>query len=274
MKTTARWLPILTLMALSGVARAGLPLAPTVTYGLIRDEFGLPYTAGAVVALVKADETISASQAIDGMLLPGVNYRLSLELDSSAPVSRPQAALVGDPILLTVSVGGIRQPVTPSPQMLAGEPGTAQRLDFATGHSSANDGIPDAWKELMVLLSDGFFTSIDDIKAHEDPDKDGYTNLEEFRAGTLPFCATSVFAVTDLQRVPGTSLLQIRFATTDSSRQYRILTGPAGGPWAPAASSATVDGELRHQTYSGTYRTRTVFVDGSHPAAFFRVAVN
>ncbi len=274
MKTTARWLPILTLMTLSGAARAGLPLAPTVTYGLIRDEFGYPYAAGAVVALVKADETISTAQTIDGMLLPGVNYRLSLELESGAPLARPHAALVGEPILLTVSVGGIRQPVTPSPQMPAGAAGTAQRLDFATGHSSANDGIPDAWKALMVELSGGFFTSIDDIKAHEDPDNDSYTNLEEFRAGTLPFSATSVFAVTDLQRVPGTSLLQIRFPTTDSSRQYRILTGPAGGPWAPAASSASVDGELRHQSYSGTYRTRTVFVDGSHPAAFFRVAVN
>lgn len=278
MKTTS----ILKALGVCGMfataVQAGLPLAPTVTYGLIRNEYGQPILSGADVAIIKNDGsgTVCAHQMIEGLFLPGVNYRLSLELESGAPLRRIQAALVGDPMRIAVTIGGVDQPLTPNPAFPAPSPGVARRIDYATGIDSDGDGIPDAWKALMVLMSDGFFTSIDDIKAHEDPDEDGLTNLQEFLAGTLPFLATDVFQIVDVERDPETRRFKLRFSTTDALRTYHVLTSTGDRPenWIPIPSTLTPDGELIYQTYPGNNRVRTVYVDGSLPQGFFRIAVN
>ena len=46
--------------------------------------------------------------------------------------------------------------------------------------STAHDGIPDVWKKKYG------FDILDETVANRDDDKDGFTNLEEFRAGTDP----------------------------------------------------------------------------------------
>ena len=255
----------------------GLPMAPVITYGLLRNEYGTPIDSGAVVSLVKADspETICARHQVDGQLLVGVNYRLSLEMEDATPLQRTYAALVDEPMQVKVTIGGIEQPLTPTPFFNAPDSGTAQRIDFSIGVDSDGDGIPDAWKELMVIWSDGFFTSIDDIKADEDPDGDGMTNWEEYLAGTLPFLATDVLAITDFDRDPETGRLAIRFLSVDTRRYHIIVSQSLDEPiWSPAASSPTPYGELEYRIIEGTGRTIKVYVEGDLPSAFFRIAVN
>ncbi len=73
------------------------------------------------------------------------------------------------------------------------------------------DGLPDAWE----MANFGNLTPT----TNEDPDGDGLTNLQEYRAGTNPKSATSLFHVTDA--APSGNDFVIRFPSV-SGKLYRI----------------------------------------------------
>src|SRR5690606_18558172 len=74
----------------------------------------------------------------------------------------------------------------------AAAPATTGR---AFTNDSDGDGMPDDW-ELLYELDPN--SSAD---ADEDPDNDGMSNLNEYRAGTNPRLASSVLAFTRVERV-------------------------------------------------------------------------
>ena len=74
-----------------------VPKPPVVTYGLIRDEYGVPLAADAkasarLVLDSAPDGRVYAQSAVEANVFLGMNYRLSLEIDSSGPV-RSRAAV-------------------------------------------------------------------------------------------------------------------------------------------------------------------------------------
>lgn len=78
---------------------------------------------------------------------------------------------------------------------------------------SDNDGLPDEYETIYGLnpnLAD----------AHGDLDKDGMTNLEEFRAGTLPNRADSVFRVSGIRTASGAVTLTWEPA---AGKTYRLM---------------------------------------------------
>ena len=66
-----------------------------------------------------------------------------------------------------------------------------QSQKFIVSVDSDNDGIPDAWETR-------YFTNLTTAGATSDFDKDGFTDLAEYRAGTLPLQSNSLFAVTSV----------------------------------------------------------------------------
>jgi hypothetical protein len=102
----------------------------------------------------------------------------------------------------------------------AGAP-TAAAANAVNAYDSDNDGLPDAW-ELQ------YFSSVNDPQAapNADPDGDGFTNLQEYIAGTSP--------------IDGGSYLKIDSATTAGSTATIHFTAVAG------------------KTYTVLYRTNLV----------------
>ena len=277
MKIITKPLLLSAALALAIVAQAGLPLAPTITYGMIRDEFGQPLNSGTQVKLVKvADPNLVCAQYdVNGQFQPGVNYRLSLELEDAMPLWRAYAALVGTPMQIIVTVGGKVQPLTPTPYFNAPAPGVARRVDFSTAVDSDGDGLPDAWEELMVAWSEGFFTSILDINPLDDSDGDGMNNRDEYLAGTLPFLKTDIFAITAMATQPASGRLSLTFPTSDTRTYHLLVSDSLDAPtWSPVQSSATAEGDLSYRTYKGTGRTLTVYVGKADGHAFYRIGAD
>jgi len=262
---------------LTSAVNSGLPVPPAVTYGLIRDEYGQPLLSGAGVWLVKAaePEKICAGHTINGLLRADVNYRLSLELESVAPLDRSYAALIGTPMRIIVKVGETEQPLTPSPLFDAPAAGTARRVDFFTGVDADDDGLPDAWEWLIIAWSEGLYNALSDIDPNGDIDNDGMTNRQEFLAGTNPLLSTDLLMVTRFERVADASRMAITFTTVEN-RRYHILTAATGvaDQWSPVPTAAAREVAPAYQTYLGTGRDITVYVEMLAPAALFRIAVN
>jgi hypothetical protein len=258
-------------------AYSGYPMPPAVTYGLIRDEYGHPLLHGSSAWLVKADTptNICAGHTIEGLIRPDVNYRLSLELENEPPLMREYAALVGTPMQIIVKIGEDVQPLTPSPFFNAPAAGTSRRIDFCTGVDSDNDGLPDAWEWLIIAWSEGLYSSLADITPDGDLDNDGMTNLQEFLAGTNPLLATDLLKVTNLERVKDSNRMAITFTTVEN-RRYRVVTTTLGAEnqWIPVPTADSAKAGLSYQTYKGTGRDITLYLDTQQPAAMFRIAVD
>lgn len=271
---------IATMLTLAAVEALAIPQSPVVTYGMIRDEYGNPLKGSSALTmkLVKADAPdgqVYALTSVGETGYPGVNYRLSLEIDSTGP-SRPYAVLEGTEMEIEFFIDGERQTVTPSPVFAVPANGTAQRKDYSLGQDADGDGLPDAW-EAWVLSIDGRpcdAAAIAAFKPGDDSDGDGMDNLQEFFAGTDPFLATDLFAITHFVKTGAGNRTEIRF-TTVPGRTYRVLTAETleNPAWNPVATSRISDGPTAYETYAGTGRDITLYIDTPMAdAAFFRVA--
>lgn len=75
-------------------------------------------------------------------------------------------------------------------------PAEAMVVSFSEDRWTPSDGIPDNWMSNHFGHADG--RAADWSRPFDDPDRDGMTNLEEYRAGFNPLSFTSCFAITSL----------------------------------------------------------------------------
>ena len=64
-----------------------------------------------------------------------------------------------------------------------GRPGGITQLDLTLGEDLDGDGLPDAWERSIADAG----LSINEILPGGDNDKDGLTNLEEYKSGNYAF---------------------------------------------------------------------------------------
>jgi len=143
-------------------------------------------------------------------------------------------------------------------------PGPPQEFNFggASGLSTTmipngdtdGDGLPDWWEVL-------YFGGITNALASADGDADGQSNVQEFRAGTHPSNALSVFAVQSFAPASGAYVLQWSSAT--------------GRTYAVAASTNLMTGFVSVATNiaaTPVMNVYTVFWGGAH-SSYFAVEV-
>jgi type VI secretion system secreted protein Hcp len=82
---------------------------------------------------------------------------------------------------------------------------------------SDNDGLPDVYETLYGL-------NVREADADDDLDKDGMTNIEEFRAGTLPNRSDSIFRVSGARTENGATSLNWE---TAPGKTYRLMGTPS-----------------------------------------------
>ena len=104
--------------ACAAFAASAIPQAPVITYGLVRDPYGTPLTkaSSATLELVRnaaRDGTVYARASVGDSGIPGMNYRLSLEIDSSGP-TRANAVCAGTEMFVAAALGGNAATLSPT----------------------------------------------------------------------------------------------------------------------------------------------------------------
>ena len=169
------------------------PPAPSYTiYGTVRDAHGNPLNtlAGEIIVSRPTGEEIVRGPS-ESQLAPAINYTVHVAMDGgTTPVLyKSNAMFTAQPFTIKVLFNGVLY--TPiemqGANWTAGLPGASVRINLTLGPSSANDGLPDAWKQDLINSDPtGRLRTFADIKPGDDLDGDGLTNLQEFIAGTNP----------------------------------------------------------------------------------------
>lgn len=212
------------------------PPAPYhVIYGQVRDEYGQPLTLSSAQIIFSVNEPIGIQviSHINPDLEPGVNYRLTLAMDSGArpDLYKSTALMPTVPFRLHVMMGGVTNlPIglfaNITNTALLGQPAQSTRIDLILGKDEDGDGLPDAWQQLLRdLLGNGTATGPDD-----DADGDGIRNLDEYLAGTYAFDPENGFR---LELVPGANGELLLEFMVISPRTYTLLRSTDLKTWTP-----------------------------------------
>lgn len=225
--------PLLALASAAGWVRAGIPEPDLVWYGRVLTTSGGAPVRLAVGTLVWRIEPLSGGDAIVlTTQLMNINDQFSFVLRVPCETPEPGGTVTAGTVSLsgpttryrraTVTLDGQPLALVSAPDQFAPNPadrGRLEQIDLSLGSSQADsdgDGLPDAWEQQ-------FFGGLS-ANPNDDFDKDGVSNLREFRAGTHPKDPRSLFEVVEINAL--TSGIQIRWSS-QSNRRYRIRRSPA-----------------------------------------------
>ena len=254
------------------------PPAPNHTiYGLVRDQYGVPLSVGNAQIIFEPTNGVQITTTIVPELEPGVNYRLSLPMDSGTATDlykttalRPFVSFrirvkVGTTTYLPMEMTGNYATL--------GKPAQSTRIDLTLGVDANNDGLPDAWQDLLRLIlgPDAL------LGPNDDADGDGISNLNEYLAGTYAFDPESGFRLSIFTGPTGTPMLEFMAV---SPRTYTVYNSTNLQDWTPIRFNIPGDGPTGTNlpNYQGndirTLQIEPILPDGP-PAAnqFFKVQV-
>ena len=224
----------LVLAVLASVARAYPPAPDYTLYGTVRDERGRILPAGTAWVIVSnaAGEVVRCPVAATPEA--GVNYLVRVPMDSGTVGVNylPTAMMPTVGFTIRVLVGKIAYvPIQVSRLApTTGLPGSSTRLDLTLGVDSDNDGLPDAWEQLLIDNDrSGRLRTLADVKPGDDFDGDGLTNFQEYLLGTYALDPLDGLALTVVEAVNG--FAHLRFAVA-LGRTYTIKASSDLTTWA------------------------------------------
>jgi hypothetical protein len=198
------------------------PAPPHTLFGMLRDEFGAAISSTEARVLFVSESGLQIETRVIPNLATGVNYEILVPMDAGiAPdLYRPDAMQPTVPFRLKVLINGQTYlPIEMSGSLIGlGEPSGNTRLDLTLGLDSDEDGIPDAWKDLVISMMGGGLTRAD-ITPGGDVDNDGFSNLNEYIAGTYAWDDADYLGLEIIQIVEGRAVLEF---VAISGRTYSI----------------------------------------------------
>lgn len=190
MKKFAMKMGLLAAGLLAAVAQGGsvYPLPPFTVYGKVRDWNGraLSTEEGAVVIAKATNGQELARSPVTSGIYPDLTYRLSIPLASGAMTGRGQ---IGDPLVFEVAYDGVvHVAATSETNIPIGNPAKNLECTLMLGTYSYGDDMPDEYRELLLSYyqAAGMTNTLAGISPDDDFDGDGFSNFQEFIAGTIP----------------------------------------------------------------------------------------
>ncbi|MCI0539850.1 MAG: hypothetical protein L0Z50_31970 [Verrucomicrobiales bacterium] len=216
---------------------------------MVRDEWGHPINISSAEVILEADQGTLIRSRVVPDLEPGVNYRLTVPMDTgiTPDLYKPTAMREVLPYKVKVHIGQvIYLPIEMVIDFHMGEPSERTRLDLTLGEDEDHDGLPDAWERALIAAAGGGL-SLADIGADDDLDQDGISNLNEYLAGTYAFDPVDGFALR-ISRInngmPVLEFLAIRGRTysieaSSDLRQWRAVSFRVLSPGAQTSLRGT-----------------------------------
>ena len=221
MKRTLGCIGLLIGMAVMAQAQNAVPLPPFTVYGMVKSWNGRAYSSNdnaTVIAKIGGVE-VDRCAAVSGVY-PDLNYRIHIPM-ASAPVSGKGST--GDSITFEVYYDGQTHAVPPGETPpIVGQTGTAMACNLVVGTDLDGDGMPDEYENLLLpyYIEAGRGTSIWNILPTDDFDGDGYSNEQEFIAGTIPV-EESDFLKIDEFKQSAAGLMALKFLSAPG-RTYAV----------------------------------------------------
>ena len=238
MKRTIGIIGLLMGMAVAVQAQNAVPLPPFTVYGMVKSWNGRAYSSNdnaTVIAKIGGVE-VDRCTAVSGVY-PDLNYRVHIPM-ASAPVSGKGST--GDTITFEVYYDGQPHAVPPGETPpVVGETGPAMACNLVVGTDLDGDGMPDEYENLLLpyYIEAGRGTSIWNILPTDDFDGDGYSNEQEFIAGTIPVEESDFLKIDEFNQ-SAAGLMALKFLSAPG-RTYEVpqTTNLITTVWTPSELS-------------------------------------
>jgi len=181
---------IIYFFTLTLVGVTAYPPAPHhIIEGLVRNELGNPLDGDNIkIRVISDDGSTVVNSTVKSVIRPGVNYSLRIPMSSNSGkrMFDTKSFYHNMNFNIVISIDGkdyIPIEMIGDFQSM-GRPGGITQLDLTLGEDLDGDGLPDAWER---SIADAYGLSINEILPGGDNDKDGLTNLEEYKSGNYAF---------------------------------------------------------------------------------------